>query len=209
MIKYQLLLIINLIISINLFGQKNAGVFFGANMPQFYRANNEIVRFPFIKPKYSWQAGIFMDIVDTKKYSLKLELAYNNKGAKEKFSDDLNNTLESEADLTYGQINLFPIVYKPLGAKKISPFISIGGYYSYLINARYKTKVKNTTYFIDETAKSNTLKEDYGVNLALGLNYKKISLEYRIEAGIPKILNQSETLSTIKNKTHSIIITFK
>ena len=206
------------LISTNLQGQDSlktgrskatGGILFGANMVQFYRANNDIFKFPFKKPVWQWQVGVSVDAINTRRYGLRWELLYNNKGANETFSDKISTTIDSKVNLSYLQFNLFPIIYKPLGNRKFNPFLALGGYYSYLVKSKYSSQVNATTPFIDDVASKNTLKQDYGVDLSLGFYFKKVSLEYRIEAGLPKILNQLETLSSIKNKTHSIIFTVR
>ncbi len=187
----------------------SGGILLGGNMVQFYRANSDIFKFPFKKPVWQWQAGLSVDVINAKKYGLRWELLYNNKGANETFSDGLSTKIESQVNLSYIQFNLFPIIYKPLGNRKFNPFVALGGYYSYLVKSKYSSKINSTSPFIDNIATKNTLKQDYGVDLSVGFYFKKVSLEYRIEAGLPKILNQQETLSSIKNKTHSIIFTIR
>lgn len=187
----------------------NAGIFFGANMVQFYRTNSEALKLPFKQPVWQWQVGLGVDIIDTKKYGLRYELLYNNKGASESFSDGLSTKIASQASLSYVQCNLFPVIYKPLGNRKFNPYIALGGYYAYLVSSKYTTQVNTTPSFTDSMASTITLKQDYGVDVAIGVYLKKISLEYRIEAGLLTILNQQKTLSTIKNKTHSIILSFR
>jgi hypothetical protein len=105
----------------------NAGLLFGGNMVQFYRQNSELTTFPSKNPLFQWQVGISADAVNTPKYSLRWELLYTNKGAKEIFKDNFSTTLESQARLSYIQANFFPVVYKPLGNRNFNPFIALGG----------------------------------------------------------------------------------
>lgn len=183
-----------------------AGILFGGNMVQFYRANSEVFKFPQQNPLWQWQVGISVDAIHTRWYALRWELVYNNKGAREVFKDDFGTSINSKAHLSYAQINFIPLIIKPLGHKTFNPYLAVGGYYSYLIKSKYEVQINGLGAVPDDIAVTNTLKQDYGINVSLGLYIKKISLEYRVEAGIPQILDQQKTLSSIRNKTHSIIL---
>jgi Outer membrane protein beta-barrel domain len=182
------------------------GLLVGVNMIEFYNANDALLTLPFKKPTLQWQAGIAADVVNTKKYSLKYELKYINKGANETFADNLSTTIDSKAHLSYAQLNFFPIIYKPLGNPNFNPYIALGGYYAYLVKAKYQLSVNNLPFTTDEVALKNTIKQDYGLDLSIGLYLKSISLEYRLEAGLPYVLDQQQTFSSIKNKSHSIVL---
>jgi hypothetical protein len=71
---------------------------------------------------------------------------------------------------------------------------------------KYKLRINNLPATDDVQSSKNTLKTDYGVAVAVGFYLKAMSLEYRVEAGLPMILDQQYTLSTIKNKTHAIVL---
>lgn len=187
----------------------NAGIVFGANMGQFYRQNNERFRLPSKNILWNYQIGISNDALNSKFYKIRWELAFTRKGAIENFDNGINTKIAAKSDLAYGQFNLLPIVVTPYHYKSLSPMIGFGGYASYLVGGKINTSTNGSEYIRDKEGFNNLIKKDYGAIISLGLYFKKISLEYRQEIGIPQMIDKTKALSTIKNKTSSILLTFR
>ncbi len=214
--KITSLIVLFIWAEIQIFGQEKqkknfpqAGLIIGLNMASFSRPNDKFMLLPNKAPAYKWQAGFSIDIFNTKKMGAKYEFVFTNKGGKEAFEDFLSSKLNSKVNLSYVQANLYPLIFKPIGNRNFNPFVSIGGYYAYLVSNKYLLSVNSLDFTKDELASKNTLKQDYGLAWNIGFDIKKFTLEYRTELGLPYVLNQKTTLSTIKNLNHSFVLTIR
>ncbi len=185
-----------------------AGFKLGVVASEFFRENAE--RFQQIpnEPYLGITTGLIIDIVNFKRFASQIELAYTMKGARETFING-SETIYSSARLHYVQADIIPFQLKPFGYNRFNPYISAGGYFSYLLDTKIDFTVERTffeTKFTDvfEDADFSTVlsRRDYGINLNAGIKMSGVSLEYRYEFGMePLFFNRQ-----IKNQLHCLAL---
>lgn len=143
-----------------------------------------------------WQAGLALDMFTQKNYNARVELAYNTKGAKETFSNDLI-AIQTQNKLQYVQLSVLPFIVKhSLG--KVTPYLGLGGYYARRVGIKSRWK-PGTEWEVDiQSANNLNVKNDFGYSVSLGIYvWKKPFAEIRYEGG----LNSVSSTSSIKNRS--------
>ena len=184
---------------------ERAGILVAGTMSQLYHTQDQMVRLPPKNPVWNWQAGLAIELFNSKRFAARVDLLFANKGGKELFSGN-GIDIQSEVNLSYGQLSLFPIIVKPFGQKVLNPYVALGGYAAHLIKANYSLESTNLPRITDQQAIQNTVKIDYGPVGSFGIDFKVGALEYRYEVGIPYILDQKLTSSHIRNQSQSIVL---
>lgn len=160
------------------------GVFVGGSLTSFY---SDKLAFP-RKPFYNWQAGLGFSLANSKHHNARLELVYANKGSRETFSDQFAE-ITSRTKMTYGQVNLLPVILKA-GRDRLNPAIGFGGYYAYRIKHVSEVRQAGGEYEQDDlTQELINNRFDYGAcaMLALYLGHKPL-LEFRYEHGLAEVM---------------------
>nr|WP_295932059.1 porin family protein [uncultured Dyadobacter sp.] len=168
------------------------GVFVGGSLTSFY---SDKLTFP-RKPFYNWQAGLGFNLANSKHYSARLELVYANKGSRETFSDQFTE-ITSRTKMTYGQVNLLPVILKA-GRDRLNPAIGLGVYYAYRIKHVSPIRQAGGEYEQDDLTQALINNRfDYGACaiLALYLGHKPL-LEFRYEYGLAEVMKGVKVKNT-------------
>ena len=152
-----------------------------------------------------FQAGASMELTHSRHFGSRLELSYVQKGAHEKV-DGLpggdSTSFTTTARLGYAHFALMPLILKA-GLPKINPFLTLGGYGSYLLHASYKPgSALATGRFSDSLNKL-----DYGWVVGLGAYVMNRPIEFRYEGGLSNV-NKDKAAVPARNQAVSFHLSF-
>ena len=175
----------------------------GVVLPDFYRRSADAVRSPvFNKPLLGWQAGLSIEMAHSRWYGARIELSYVRKGANEVFAEN-NLRLESSTKLDYAQVVLLPLILKP-GLRKIQPYLGVGGYVGYLLNASHSVAPNGLQAREDAAFGSYLNKLDYGWVASVGCYLWRHPLELRYEAGLTDLFKPEQVPASVRNQAVSL-----
>lgn len=160
------------------------GIRVGGSMTSFYTDKVAWPKQPFL----NWEAGLGFSLASSKHYNARMELMYAHKGFRETTTDQVPE-ITRRTKMTYGQVNLLPLILKG-GAKKLNPAIGFGGYYAYRINHVSEIKEGEEDYVPDDVTQGLIdNKFDYGACVMLAFySGDRPLLEFRYEHGLAEVM---------------------
>lgn len=186
------------------------GFFFGLNNNSF--ARNEKILWNSINRTYSpgLTGGLHFRPYFWKVISSYAQISFTQKGATENFEiTNIEQLISVRTNLNYGQVEIVPLEFIPFPKKNLSPYISVGFFFSKLYSSkiRYQYTEKfetadDTNHFILDF--EPTEKADKGYAFIAGLKFENFRLELRNEISSTPIYQNTN----IKNHSNSLILRY-
>ncbi|GAA4458076.1 hypothetical protein GCM10023189_29790 [Nibrella saemangeumensis] len=176
----------------------------GIMLPDFYKRSSEAVRLPVLqKPYLGWQAGLSVEVAHSRWHGSRIEVSFVRKGANELFAEN-GHRLESTTRLSYAQVALLPVIVKARG-ERFSPFLGIGGYGAYLLNATHQVRLNGAPAVPDKNLPNHFRKLDYGWTVGAGVYLGRRPLELRYESGLTDVFREGYLTTPVRNQAVSLL----
>ncbi len=186
------------------------GFFFGLNNNSFVR--NEKLLWNSMNRTYSpgLTAGLHFRPYFWHGLSSYIQGSFTQKGGTERFIiNDIEQQISVRTNLSYGQIEIVPLEFVPFPKKNISPYISVGFFFSKLYNSKIRYQYTKKFDIADDINHfildfEPTEKADKGYAFIAGFKFENFRLELRNEISSTPIYKNTN----IKNHSNSLILRY-